>query len=511
MKLDRTKNTLRNFSWGVIYQIVNILLPFVARTIFIKIIGEEYLGLNSLFGSILNVLNMSELGISSAIVFSMYSAIANDDQEQICALMNFYKKCYRVIGTIVFFLGSLLFPFLPYLIKGDVPADINLTLVYGINLFSTGISYFLFAYKHSIFWAFQREDMDKKVMIPVDISKYIVQILLLLMLKNYYAYIIVVPVFNIITNVIRGCLVDKYYPQYRAKGSIDKKATKKIISNVKALFITKVGGILSSSFDSLIISINIGLTILGRYNNYSYIMSSVVGFIQIFFDGLCAGIGNSLKTESRERNIEIFNELSYINNFIITVCAACFMCLYQPFMSLWLGKDFLLSPNTVVMIVVLFWFTRYQYVMITCKDAAGLWKQDQFRPLVVGCVNLILNICFAPFMGLNGILLASILATTVIGYPWLIHNTFTLLFSMSPQKFIIETIICAIKTAIIVLITYFILNASSVFVFGVFGFAIGLIICVFLSAALYIMANYKSQEFIRVKIRVYHLLRRYIK
>lgn len=493
MKLERTKNTVRNMIWGTLYQVVNIVLPFIGRTAFIYILGEKYLGLNSLFTSILSVLNMSELGVSSAIVYSMYGAIARDDHNEICALMNFYKKCYRVIGSIIFILGSALFPALPYLIQGDVPAGINIYVLYGVNLFSVGISYFLYAYKHSLFWAFQRDDLDKKLVIPFSILKYAAQIIVLLIFHSYYAYIIIVPIYNIFTNIIRGNMVNRYFPEYKANGEISKEKKKEIASNVKALFVSKVGGTLTVSFDTIVISAYLGLAVLGTYNNYYYIMSSVIGFIHILFDALSAGWGNSLKTESGERNWAIFKEISFLNNWIICWCATCFLCLYQNFITLWIGSEYLLPTVDVILICIYFWVWRYQYVVLTCKDAAGLWRADQFRPLIVGIANLLLNIILVKILGLSGVLLSSIITWILVGFPWLIANIFKFLFKRSPVKYVFDTLVQLLTASGISGLTYLICSGIAENSWG--SLLVRFIVCMIIPNVLFVAVNCKRREF----------------
>lgn len=99
MKIERTKNATRNIIFGLLSRIYGILIPFVMRSAMIYFMGIEYLGLNSLFTSILQVLNLAELGVSSAMVYSMYKPIAQDDRTSICALMKLYRLYYRIIGN----------------------------------------------------------------------------------------------------------------------------------------------------------------------------------------------------------------------------------------------------------------------------------------------------------------------------------------------------------------------------------------------------------------------------
>ena len=105
MKLARSQNAVRNMRMGLISKIVNMLLPFLVRAVFIRTLGAEYLGVNGLFSSVLSVLSLAELGFGSAIVFNMYKAIAEDDEAAINALLYFYRKVYRCVGAIILGLG----------------------------------------------------------------------------------------------------------------------------------------------------------------------------------------------------------------------------------------------------------------------------------------------------------------------------------------------------------------------------------------------------------------------
>ena len=151
MKIEKSKNASRNIIFGVLLKVYQILVPFLMRTIMMYAIGVQYLGLNSLFTSILQVLNLAELGVGSAMVFSMYKPIACNDETTICALMKLYRLYYRVIGGVILVVGMLLVPFLPRLIAEDVPANINIYYLYILNLLATVLTYWLFAYIYQCF------------------------------------------------------------------------------------------------------------------------------------------------------------------------------------------------------------------------------------------------------------------------------------------------------------------------------------------------------------------------
>ena len=258
MKLNRTKNAMRNSFFGIVLKIYQIIVPFIMRTIFLYTLGVQYLGLNSLFSSVLQVLNLAELGVGSAMVFSMYKPIADNDDKKVCALMNLYKKYYRIIGGVIACIGLIITPFVKYFISGEVPSDINIYLIYLLNLGATVLTYWLFAYKNSLLLAFQRNDVIHKITIVNDTVKYIFQIGALLFLRNYYAYLIIILGAQIVNNIITAIVVDKMYPQYVAGGTLPENDIKDIKQRIKDLFTAKVGGVLIAPAHTLVISACLG-------------------------------------------------------------------------------------------------------------------------------------------------------------------------------------------------------------------------------------------------------------
>ena len=202
MKIERSKNTSKNIVFGSILKIYQIVMPFIIRTVMIYQLGVGYLGLNSLFASILQILNMAELGVGNAMVYSMYKPIADDDEKKICALMRLYRLYYRIIGLIILCAGIIIVPFLPRLIKGDIPGGLNLYILYGLNLGATVLTYWLFAYKNCIIVAHQRNDVISKITLFAESFKYFLQISMLVIFKNYYVFLIIAIASQIINNVV---------------------------------------------------------------------------------------------------------------------------------------------------------------------------------------------------------------------------------------------------------------------------------------------------------------------
>ena len=383
MKIERTKNATRNIIFGGVLKIYQILVPFLMRTAMIYFLGMQYLGLNSLFSSILQVLNLAELGIGSAMVYSMYKPIAEDDNITICALMNLYKIYYRVIGLVIAVGGLIIVPFLSNLVKMDtVPEGINIYMLYLLNLGSTVLSYWLFAYKNSLLTAHQRVDVISKVTIITNTIQYILQLMVLVLFRNYYYYIIILLLVQIATNIMTAVVVNRMYPYYQAKGMLAKSQIKEINARVRDLFTAKLGGVIVNSADTIVISTFLGLTVLAIYQNYYFVMTSVIGIIYVIFNACTAGIGNSIIIETKEKNFKDLQKLTFLIAWISGVSCCCFLCLYQPFMQLWAGKENMLQYNAVICIVIYFFVFEINQLLNLYKDAAGIWHEDRFRPLV---------------------------------------------------------------------------------------------------------------------------------
>ena len=506
MKIERTKNATRNIIFGVLLKIYQLLGPFILRTIFIYTLGMQYLGLNSLFTSILSVLNLAELGVGSALVFSMYKPIAENDTEKICALMNLYKLYYRIIGLVILIIGLILVPFIPNLISGSVPKEVNIYVLYIMNLCATVLSYWLFAYKTCLFGAHQRNDVTSKVMMISSTLQYIVQAVLLVIIPNYYLYLIITIATQIFNNLYAAYKCNKMYPDYNARGKLSKAEVKVINGKVKDLFTAKLGGVVVDSADTIVISMFLGLTTLAIYNNYFYIMSSIFGFITIIFNSCTAGVGNSLIVESEDKNYNDLKKFLYIICWIASVCTCCLLALYQPFMKIWVGDKSMLSFNLVICICIYFFVRNMNTLINMYKDAAGMWHEDKWRPLVVALANLGLNVILVQYIGLFGILLSTILTMIFIGMPWLIYNLFTVIFKRSAFEFTIKMLMYTVLVCAMCVITYIV--CSQITLSGITGFVVKGIVVFGIANILFVLATFFTSEYRQTKELILKIMKR---
>lgn len=428
MKIERTKNATRNIVFGILLKTYQIAVPFLMRTAMIYFMGVQYLGLNSLFASILQVLNLAELGVGSAMVYSMYKPIANDDRTTICALMRLYRLYYRIIGGVIALVGVILTPFIPCLIKSDLPTGLNVYILYLLNLAATVLSYWVGAYKNALFQAHQRIDVTSRIMLGTNTLQYLIQFAIIVFLKNYYLYVIVMLFSQTLTNMVTAFLASKIYPFYSPNGNLEKSEATQINQRIRDLFTSKLGAVVVNSADTVVISAFLGLTMLAVYQNYYFILTSIIGFVAVAFQACTAGIGNSVVVETKEKNLNDLRKFTFLIAWIAGVCTCCFLCLYQPFMKIWVGEELMLEFPAVICFCIYYFIYEVNQLLNTYKDAAGIWHEDRFRPLVTALANLAMNMVLVQFWGIYGVLLSTVFSMLFIGMPWLLHNLFTVLF-----------------------------------------------------------------------------------
>lgn len=506
MKIERTKNAANNIIFGFILKLYQILIPFIIRTVMIYFLGVEYLGLDSLFTSILQVLNLAELGVGGAMVFSMYKPIAEDNRNKICALMNLYKLYYRIIGVIVLVLGLIVCPFIPYLIKSNVPNDINIYIVYLLNLIATVFSYWLFAYKNSILQAHQRQDVISKITLCVNTVQYILQIIVVCLFKNYYMYLIILLISQICINIITAYKSNKIYPDYNASGSLNKEEIKEINCRVRDLFTSRIGGIIVKSADSIVISAFLGLTVLAVYQNYYYIITAIIAVVAVIFSACTAGIGNSLIVETREKNLNDLKKFTFIIIWIAGFCSCALLCLYQNFMELWVGKELLLDMSCVICLVVYYFIYEINALLNLYKDAGGIWHKDRFRPLVTAIVNVVLNLILVNYIGLYGVLISTFLSMLFVGMPWIIHNLFTEVFKCSSKNYVKQLIKYVISVFIMTVVIYFL--TTLIEGASVVSLILKSVICLIGFNMMFLLCYYKKDEFQETKKMIFKILKR---
>lgn len=433
MILERAKNTKRNALFGIINQAVLVILPFVIRTILIKELGVEYVGLSGLFSSILSILSLSELGFDAAVVIIMYGAIAKDNQQQINALLAFIRRTYFIVGTVILVLGLACVPFLSYLISdlSQLPPDVNVYSIYLVFLAAAAVSYFFGGYRHSLVIAFQRDDVISKISICTQILFFILQVWVLFAFKNYYYYAFTLPLLSLVKNLLVLAVSKRLFPTIRPFGKVSSGDRVQIKKLVIGSFISMVGAHISVSLDSIIISSFLGVVILGYYSNYYYIAHSVILVMYILYTSMQGGLGNAVNTETVEKNRQDMLRLNFIYNWVMGWFCFALYFLFQPFMKLWLGDTGMLPDFVPLLLCIMVYQSECFSLLGTYKVALGIVWEDRYRPLFAGGFNLLVNIilvlCLRQYgeeYALIGIIASTILSYALINCPWFVYMLF---------------------------------------------------------------------------------------
>ncbi len=422
---SRTGNSLKNMIASLIGNFVVIIVGLISRKIFIRILGNEYNGLNGLFTNIISLLSIVELGIGNAIIYNLYKPIAKKEYEKIKSLMKFYRKSYHIIGVIVFILGISIIPFLHNFV-GEVTIDINIKFIYMFFLLDTVFSYFL-SYKRSILYANQKNYYINIVNILYVIIMNTLQLVFLFITKNFYIYLLIKVIMRVIENVAITIIADKKYPYLKEKNvqPIDKEVEKDIFKKVKALFLHQIGGFIINGTDNIIISRFLGLLTVGLYSNYYLIINSVQNVAKQIIQATTPSVGNMLVTESVSKQFDVFKKMRFLNFWIATFCAISIYVVMDTFIIIWIGKENLLSAVTLFVLTVNFYQKCSRYTYGTFKNAAGIFYEDRFVPIIESIVNIVISVVLVKTIGLPGVFIGTVLSGLVLwcfSYPKYVYK-----------------------------------------------------------------------------------------
>lgn len=492
--MSRTNNIRKNLIFNIIKFVTNLLLQFILRTVLIYYMGAEYLGLNGLFTNIFSFLNLAELGIGSAIVFSMYKPIAENDIEKVKTLENLYKKFYMIISLVVGIIGLAITPFIKYLMSGGVTVDINIYILYLMYLAYTIVGYWS-AHKRSLLFAYQRNDVENKIRTICIIGMSIVQIVVLILFKNYYLYFSISILFTLIECILIQVYANKLFPEINGKSQpLDKETKKEISKNVTALGMHKIGGAVVFSTDNILISSFLGLTVLGAYSNYALIITSLISIFSLISNALMASIGNLIASSTREYVYSKFKLINFIFTYLSAFSTVCLITLFQPFVAKWTGGgEYMLGLSTVLIICFSFYITRMRAGVGLFKEAAGIFWQDRWRPIIEAIVNLVTSIILVKLIGINGIFIGTIISTLVAPFWWEPLVLYKHYFKRSVKGYFVRYLIDFLIMCASCVITYFVCSFipdGSIWLL-IAKFAV----CILLSNILLVLAYLPTKEF----------------
>ena len=504
MKNSRTVYAAKNFIYSTAGNLCNSILSFISRTVFIYVLGTVYLGINGLLTNVLGMLSLAELGVGAAISFSLYKPLAENDIHKIQAIINFYRTAYRIIAGIVAIVGIIIAPFLKYMIH-DANGISNIQIYYFVFLFNT-VSSYLITYKSTLLSADQRNYLITNINTVVKMITTIIQIIVLLLFKNFMLYLIIGAVIQLSGNIYLNYFTDKQFPYIKGKNSekLSKNDKKVIFTKIKALIFHKIGEVSIYQTDNIITSAFININTVGLVSNFTMIINIVNNFIMSFFNSATAGLGNLIATEGDEKKILISKRYDFLG-FVFFGWSSIFLYfLLGPFISIWIGKDKLIDTTTITLLCINYYLTGIRVPLTNVKTAAGVYEQDQWVPLVQSLLNIIISIIGAKYMGLKGIYIGTLLSSLIPSFvrPYIVYKH---VFHVSCKKYflryftrIIEIIVCI---GVIKLILIFV-NINNIF----FQFAFIIAVCIMIPCLLLVLIFRNTDEFQYIKSIVTSLI-----
>lgn len=501
----RTKNSIKNAFVAVLMSIITVLVGFISQKVFVNCLGTEYLGLNGLFSNILSILSVAEMGFGTAIIYNLYKPIAENDYNKIKSLLYFYKKIYRIIAFIILILGIVILPFLNTIIgKTTIP---NIHFLFLLSLIEVVASYLL-TYKRSILYANQKNYIINIIHIFYIIILNLIQILFLIITKNYVVYLLFKLVFRIIENIVITYVANKKYPYITEKNieKIDDLTKNSIFSKVKGLIYHNIAGALVQGTDNILISKMFGVAVVGLYSNYYLIINSINNLLTQLFQSLTASIGNLLIENDEHKSYQIYKSLFLINSWIYCVTSTCLIGVITDFVSIWMGTEYTLPFYIVLTIIINYYIQGLRKTNSVFKNAAGIFYEDRYIAIIESILNIFFSVLFGRLFGLAGIFFGTIASSFVLfiySYPVLVYKK---IFKRKYYQFFVDLFQQIIISVLICFTTIYICNkivVSSILTIIIKSFAIFVV-----SNLLYFLFNFKTKQFTYIK---YKLLRRSVK
>ena len=496
---SRIVNSSRNMVYAMLSQIITILLNLISRGVFVKVLAAEYMGLSGLFSNILGLLALAELGFGSAITYSLYKPIKEENHEKIKSLMKLYKKVYWAIGLVIFFIGLSITPFIDSFIKErpDIP---YLELIFILFIIQSSSSYF-FSYKTSFLTAVQKDFILQKYKIVFVIIQNTLQIVYLFIYKEYFGFLIIGIIIPFLNNVYVSYRVNRMFPFINGPAtSLTKEDIDPIRKNVFALFFYKIAQKLSATIDTLLISKFLGIIDVAIYYNYHFVLAySDIFFIQIL-GTITPSLGNLLVNEEQKHKVQVFKTLQFIYFWIGTYFGVGFIVLFNTFMELWLGKDYLFPQSIVIALAISATVTNFQRPCSLIRDAAGLFWYGKSRPIASAIINIVASVILINYLGAIGVVIGTIISK-VSTYTWYDpYIVFKHALKDSLKNYFIRYFKAMILFAVLALLCDWLYKQADIN--GIIGLILGFVMITVIVNGFYLILYYRSPEFIYIKNNV---------
>jgi coenzyme F420-reducing hydrogenase beta subunit/O-antigen/teichoic acid export membrane protein len=375
-------------------------------------------------------------------------------------------------------------------------------MIYSLYLLNSVFSYWFFAYRNAVVEAFQEKYRVMIIAYIINIISTIIQITCLYIFANVYVYLVIPIVTQIITNFIKGIMIGKWYPFIleKQKGKLDKSEVSKIIKNVYSLLLYKISYVVLNSTDNLVLSTLSGIVIVGKYSNYLLLVGAVLTAVGTIFLSLTSSIGNLNVLGTKEHKLKIYNNLNFANFWLYGFCTVCLYNLLTPFITLWIGTDYLLGEPATIIICFNFLANGLRQTTRDFRTACGLFYEGRFMPLISSCFNIVLSVLFVKLLipynlEIVGVLLGTIISEFCVTWwydAWLINKR---VFKMAPKNYYLNywkymLIVCATAAFVRYLCMLFTIQNRLV------ELCFTIIICTIVTNSIFLLLFHRTKEFL---------------
>lgn len=506
---NRTKKSAVNMLAGMGAQFCTLLLGFVSRTVFIRFLTVEYLGINGLFANVLTMLSFAELGIGEAMTYAMYKPVKENDRKLVNQLMTVYKKAYTSIALMVAAIGIVLSFFLNFVISEPPTIPESLQIIFWMYILNNAGSYLL-AYKRSILIAYQENYIISGIQQGMKVVQQIVQIVLLYLTRQYYLYLAVEIICTIGNNIAISVVVQKRYPWINEQETdkLPKEVARDILKNVKSLSVSKVAGVISNGSDNIIISKLVGLSSVGLVSNYTLIINSLNGILWNGLSSITSSFGNFNVDSSIIEKRKLFDELFLCSYWLYGFLTVGLVTLVNPFITLWVGPNYILPKETVLALILIVYISGVNFPVYTYQVTLGMFDKMKYPYLLFGIFNIILSIILGLRWGLFGIYIATLISRLCTSEAASGYYVYRFGLKISPFEYVKKYVFAFIALCANCLITGYVV--SLVPIGGVVGFVLKVIACTIVCNALYILFFFKTEPFLNLLRRATYLIKRRI-
>ena len=514
MEKSRTHYSILNISTGIIGYIINTILGFICRMIFVRCLASDYLGINGLFTNILTMLSLAELGIGSAIVYALYKPLAENDQDKIASLVDFYGKAYKTIGIVVGIIGLALLPFLNTIIREQPNIKESIASIYLLYLFNTASTYF-FSYRSSLLMAAQQNYIVTGLNYIITICQSIIQMIYLLLTGEYYGYLIIQTIGTFIYNFTISKIAVKKFPYIVKKNikPLEKDERKSLISNIRDLTLYKISGLLVNSTDNIIITYFNGLSVSGITSNYTLFTSTLTSLLNQIFNGINSSIGNHNALVSNKEKEKMFNNINLINFWLFGWATVGIIIVASDLVGVCFGSDYVMSNEIPIVLAINVYMVGMQNAVWTYKNTLGIFHYGRFMQFGTAILNIIFSILLGKILGVFGILFASAVARGLTNTWYDPYCVFKYGFNTNPSKYFRKYLKYLIIILIDILMCYIVCSFinSSYFI----NLILKIIICSLITNIFFILCFKSSTEYKYIKQVLlnifYKLIKKYAK